>query len=127
MVKVWLLYLLAPLGFRVQQDWGPAKPIPRLTFFLKSGLALLKVPFGVFLAQGQEHRVNYLMMKQAKIVAMTCTYAALKRADFLKLGFKYDNLLMEEAAQILEIETFIPMLMQASPAETFPACLSGPS
>ncbi|CAK9317062.1 unnamed protein product [Citrullus colocynthis] len=57
-------------------------------------------------------RANYLMTKQAKIVAMTCTHAALKRKDFLRLGFKYDNLLMEESAQILEIETFIPMLLQ---------------
>ncbi|KAK6933867.1 Intron-binding protein aquarius, N-terminal [Dillenia turbinata] len=57
-------------------------------------------------------RANYLMTKQAKIVAMTCTHAALKRKDFLQFGFKYDNLLMEESAQILEIETFIPMLLQ---------------
>ncbi|XP_062173985.1 uncharacterized protein LOC133879426 [Alnus glutinosa] len=57
-------------------------------------------------------RANYLMTKQAKIVAMTCTHAALKRKDFLQIGFKYDNLLMEESAQILEIETFIPMLLQ---------------
>uniref|UniRef100_A0A2P2K8F3 Intron-binding protein aquarius n=1 Tax=Rhizophora mucronata TaxID=61149 RepID=A0A2P2K8F3_RHIMU len=57
-------------------------------------------------------RANYLVTKQAKIVAMTCTHAALKRKDFLQLGFKYDNLLMEESAQILEIETFIPMLLQ---------------
>ncbi|XP_010261266.1 PREDICTED: intron-binding protein aquarius [Nelumbo nucifera] len=57
-------------------------------------------------------RANYLMTKQAKVVAMTCTHAALKRKDFLQLEFKYDNLLMEESAQILEIETFIPMLLQ---------------
>ena len=62
--------------------------------------------------QGQADRVNYLMTKQAKIVAMTCTHAALKRREFLELGFKFDNLLMEESAQILEIETFIPMLLQ---------------
>jgi hypothetical protein len=62
--------------------------------------------------QGQADRVNYLMTKQAKIVAMTCTHAALKRREFLDLGFKFDNLLMEESAQILEIETFIPMLLQ---------------
>ena len=48
-----------------------------------------------------------------QVVAMTCTHAALKRSEFLELAFKYDNLLMEEAAQILEIETFIPMLLQA--------------
>ena len=63
-------------------------------------------------SQGQADRVNYLMTKQAKIVAMTCTHAALKRREFLELGFKFDNLLMEESAQILEIETFIPMLLQ---------------
>ena len=62
------------------------------------------------------------MTKQAKIVAMTCTHAALKRREFLQLGLKYDNLLMEESAQILEIETFIPMLLQVSlpPPPPFP-------
>ncbi|KAI3949343.1 hypothetical protein MKW98_023280 [Papaver atlanticum] len=64
------------------------------------------------LLKSMADRANYLMTKQAKIVAMTCTHAALKRKDFLQLGFKYDNLLMEESAQILEIETFIPMLLQ---------------
>jgi len=48
---------------------------------------------------------------------MTCTHAALKRSDMVSIGFKYDNLLMEESAQILEIETFIPMLLQISDAK----------
>eukprot|EP01134_Creolimax_fragrantissima_P002995 CFRG2995T1 len=60
----------------------------------------------------QSDRVNYLLAKEAKIVAMTCTHAALKRGDLVKLGFNFDNILMEEAAQILEIETFIPMMCQ---------------
>ena len=30
----------------------------------------------------------------------------------LNFVFQYDNVLMEEAAQILEIETFIPLLLQ---------------
>lgn len=66
------------------------------------------------LLQGQADRIKYLQTKQAKIVAMTCTHAALKRREFLDIGFKYDNLLMEESAQILEIESFIPMLLQVS-------------
>ena len=57
-------------------------------------------------------RTNYLGVKEAKIIAMTCTHAALKRKDLVKMGFKYDNIIMEEAAQILEIETFIPLLLQ---------------
>eukprot|EP01063_Lacrimia_lanifica_P019949 TRINITY_DN27345_c0_g1_i1.p1 TRINITY_DN27345_c0_g1~~TRINITY_DN27345_c0_g1_i1.p1 ORF type:complete len:1450 (+),score=554.59 TRINITY_DN27345_c0_g1_i1:66-4415(+) len=57
-------------------------------------------------------RGNYLLIKQARVIAMTCTHAALKRKDFLRLNFKYDNLVMEESAQVLEIETFIPMTLQ---------------
>jgi intron-binding protein aquarius len=31
---------------------------------------------------------------------MTCTHAALKRREFLNLGLKYDNIVMEEAGQV---------------------------
>lgn len=57
-------------------------------------------------------RTRYLLVKEAKIIAMTCTHAALKRHELVELGFQFDNILMEESAQILEIETFIPMLLQ---------------
>lgn len=57
-------------------------------------------------------RANYLLIKEAKIIAMTCTHAALKRAELVSLSFQYDNILMEESGQILEIETFIPLLLQ---------------
>ncbi|KAH8859390.1 RNA helicase aquarius [Schistosoma japonicum] len=57
-------------------------------------------------------RANYLLIQEAKIIAMTCTHAALRRRDLVQLGFTYDTILMEEAAQILEIETFIPLLLQ---------------
>lgn len=62
-------------------------------------------------------RSKYLLVKEAKIIAMTCTHAALKRRELVDLGFKYDNILMEEAAQILEIETFIPLLLQVRNSE----------
>lgn len=67
-------------------------------------------PFEI-LRNGSE-RANYLLLKEAKIIAMTCTHAALKRKDLATLGFQYDNIIMEESAQILEIETFIPLLLQ---------------
>jgi intron-binding protein aquarius len=57
-------------------------------------------------------RANYLLVKEAKIVAMTTMHAALKRRELVELGFKYDNVIMEEAAQMLEGETFIPLLLQ---------------
>lgn len=31
----------------------------------------------------------------------------------MELGFQYDSLVMEEAAQMLEVETFIPMQLQS--------------
>merc|ERR1712083_54930 len=43
---------------------------------------------------------------------MTCTYATFKRKEFITSGFKYDNLIMEETSQIIEIEAIIPMLIQ---------------
>ncbi|KAF2076270.1 hypothetical protein CYY_002448 [Polysphondylium violaceum] len=57
-------------------------------------------------------RYNYLLLKQSKIVAMTCTHAAMKRDEFIKLGFKFDNLVMEESGQISDIESFIPLQLQ---------------
>jgi intron-binding protein aquarius len=70
------------------------------------------------LLRNSHDRGNYLLTKHARVIAMTCTHAALKRAELLDLGFQYDNLLMEEAAQVLEIETFIPLVLQAPDAAT---------
>jgi hypothetical protein len=56
-------------------------------------------------------RGNYLVTKHAKVIAMTCTHAAIRRGELVKNAFQYDNLIMEEAAQILEIETFIPYVI----------------
>ncbi|CAH0020194.1 unnamed protein product [Clonostachys rhizophaga] len=57
-------------------------------------------------------KANYLLTSEARIVAMTTTHAAIKREEIATLGFHYDNIVMEEAAQITEIETFIPLAMQ---------------
>jgi intron-binding protein aquarius len=43
---------------------------------------------------------------------MTCTHAAIIRSRLLELNFKYDSLIVEESAQILDVETMIPMLLQ---------------
>lgn len=64
------------------------------------------------LIRGGADRAEYLLVKEAKIIAMTCTHAALKRRDLVLSNFSYDSIIMEEAAQILEIETFIPLLLQ---------------
>ncbi|KAJ2259755.1 hypothetical protein GGI01_003439 [Coemansia sp. RSA 376] len=65
------------------------------------------------LLRNNSERSNYLLTNQARIVAMTCTHAALKRSELIKLGFRYDTVVMEEAAQVLDIETFIPLTLQS--------------
>lgn len=57
-------------------------------------------------------KTNYLLTTNARIVAMTSTHAAMRREEIASLGFHYDNVVMEEAAQITEIENFIPLAMQ---------------
>lgn len=64
------------------------------------------------LLRTQKQRMNYLLTKQARVVAMTCTHAALVRRDLVDLEFAYDTVIVEEAAQMLEIEAFIPILLQ---------------
>lgn len=57
-------------------------------------------------------KANYLLTNEARIIAMTSTHAAMRRREIANLGFHYDNVVMEEAAQITEIENFIPLAMQ---------------
>ncbi|KAI9373951.1 P-loop containing nucleoside triphosphate hydrolase protein [Aspergillus egyptiacus] len=57
-------------------------------------------------------KANYLLVKEARIIAMTSTHAAMRRQEIADLGFHYDNVVMEEAAQITEVESFIPCALQ---------------
>ncbi|KAJ2793615.1 hypothetical protein H4S07_006997, partial [Coemansia furcata] len=66
------------------------------------------------LLRNNPERSNYLLTNQARIVAMTCTHAALKRSELVRLGFRYDTVVMEEAAQVLDVETFIPLTLQGT-------------
>ncbi|MCJ1466739.1 hypothetical protein MMC07_005359 [Pseudocyphellaria aurata] len=68
------------------------------------------LPFEVL--RSSKDKTNYLMIKEARIIAMTSTHAAMRRQEISDLGFHYDNVIMEEAAQITEIETFIPLALQ---------------
>ncbi|PKS06800.1 hypothetical protein jhhlp_006875 [Lomentospora prolificans] len=67
-------------------------------------------PFEVL--RRDKDKSNYLLTTKARIIAMTSTHAAMRRADIASLGFHYDNVVMEEAAQITEIENFLPLSMQ---------------
>ncbi|KAF4510388.1 hypothetical protein G6O67_002277 [Ophiocordyceps sinensis] len=68
------------------------------------------LPFEIL--RRERDKANYLLTNEARIIAMTTTHAAIKRTDITSLGFRYDNVIMEEAAQITEVETFMPLAMQ---------------
>ncbi|KAL5598799.1 hypothetical protein BROUX41_003867 [Berkeleyomyces rouxiae] len=68
------------------------------------------LPFEIL--RRDKDKANYLLTNEARIVAMTSTHAAMRRQEIAALGFKYDNVIFEEAAQITEIETFIPFALQ---------------
>lgn len=59
-------------------------------------------------------RGNYLVTYHSRVIAMTAVHAAMQRAELLSQCFSYDTLIMEEAAECLEIETFICCLLQRS-------------
>lgn len=60
-----------------------------LLFHLSNLHLLLLQEFRAFeLLRSGLDRSKYLLVKEAKIIAMTCTHAALKRHDLVELGFK---------------------------------------
>ncbi|EDO05275.1 hypothetical protein BBOV_I001910 [Babesia bovis T2Bo] len=72
--------------------------------FLRYFHSMLKElqPFEVL--RNNYDRGRYLVEKYARLVAMTCTHAAIARETLSNL--RYSNLVMEEAAQVMEAETF---------------------
>uniref|UniRef100_A0A158PPL3 Intron-binding protein aquarius (inferred by orthology to a human protein) n=1 Tax=Anisakis simplex TaxID=6269 RepID=A0A158PPL3_ANISI len=96
-------------GVSFDEDWEIAEGCWR---YIKSIFTQLEEFRSFELLRSGRDRTEYLLVKEAKIIAMTCTHAALRRKELVELGFRYDNILMEEAAQILEVETFIPLLLQ---------------
>jgi intron-binding protein aquarius len=64
------------------------------------------------LLQSNKERSHYLLSREARITAMTSMHAALKHKELCELDFSYDTIIMEEAGQIMEIEAFIPLVLQ---------------
>lgn len=54
-------------------------------------------------------KANLLLARDAKIVAMTSTYAAMHRKELVDLGFICDNVIIEEVAQMTELDTFLSL------------------
>jgi len=96
-------------GASIAEDFETAKGCYRYIKQIFNDLRSFR-PFEIF-SSGSD-RSKYLLIREAKIIAMTCTHAGLRRKELVEMNFQYDNILMEETAQILEIETTIPLLLQ---------------
>lgn len=48
-----------------------------------------------------------MLVRQARVVAMTATYAGIHRRELIEAGFHYDNLVVEESAQLTELESVV--------------------
>lgn len=100
---------LFPLGATAEQLMDIAKGCERHIEKIFAELEDIR-PFEIL--RGSKDKANYLLIKEARIIAMTSTHAAIRRREISDLGFHYDNVIMEEAAQITEIENFIPLALQ---------------
>ena len=76
------------------------------------------LPFEI--VRRERDKANYLLTNEARIIAMTTTHAAIRRSEIAALGFHYDNVVMEEAAQITEVEAFLPLAMQKPVGDQMP-------
>eukprot|EP01133_Synstelium_polycarpum_P013350 gene13350-15703_t len=116
--------------YRAYETAATGTPFPFAAFFSAEGAPALQEPSECWrqitalfdelaecrafeLLKGASDRFNYLLLKQSRIVAMTCTHAALRRGELARLGFAFDNILMEEAGQIADVEAFIALQLQA--------------
>ena len=55
-------------------------------------------------------RSDYLLVKETRVLLMTSCVASIRRRQLSRLGFKYQNLIFDEAEQLLEIETLGPLM-----------------
>ncbi|KAI9223913.1 hypothetical protein BC828DRAFT_374759 [Blastocladiella britannica] len=65
----------------------------------------------------ERDRINLLLARDARVVAMTTTFAALKYRELRDMGFTFHSLIMEEAGTVLEAEAFVPLGLAAASLE----------
>ncbi|TDH71608.1 hypothetical protein CCR75_003527 [Bremia lactucae] len=66
------------------------------------------------LLQKSRQRGEMYLVHHARIIAMTCTDAASNHCKIRKLGLAFGSLIIEEAAQVSELNSLVPLLMACS-------------
>lgn len=59
-------------------------------------------------------RVNYLVVKEARLVALNSSFALLKRNAYAGLGFTFDTIVYEDAHLMSEVESLFSIQMQGT-------------
>lgn len=68
------------------------------------------------LLRSRRQREDHVLASLARVVALTCTHAAAARRRLLALGFRYETVVFEEAAQITDAESLVPLALQRGDA-----------
>ena len=77
-----------PVTYLGSPDYSGLTFFNILTFYLIVLLQSFQEFRAFELLRSGADRADYLLIKEAKIIAMTCTHAALKRRDLVDVGFK---------------------------------------
>ena len=70
------------------------------------------------LVRGGRARADHLLRREARVVALTSTHAALRRAQLAALGVRGATLVLVDAAQMLDAETLVPLVLAAGSTTT---------
>lgn len=73
------------------------------------------------LLQTPRQRGDLYLIQHARIIAMTCTHAALNQRKLVDLGLTFGSLVMEEAGQVSEVDSLIPLLLASASSSAAPS------
>lgn len=74
------------------------------------------------LLRTNQHRMDYVLTTQAHVIGMTSAEAASLRSYLLEKDFHYDSLLVVDASEMTELETFLPLVLQVRIVERVIIC-----
>ncbi|KAE8913815.1 hypothetical protein PF005_g11945 [Phytophthora fragariae] len=102
--------------FAMRKGSAPDKidPLRQFAFDIESYFSELRRLRPFELLQTPRQRGDMYLIHHARIVAMTCTHAALNHTRLTELGLTFGSLIMEEAAQVSELDSFVPLLLACS-------------
>ena len=66
--------------------------------------------------------MDYVLTTQARVIGMTSAEAASLRSYLLEKDFHYDSLLVVDASEMTELETFLPLVLQVRIVERVIIC-----